>query len=279
MSPISPSDARSTTADVVRQVTVLIGAALAVVAAFIGSGATGGPDQRQVGDGALAADATPVAPGEPAFSIWSVIYLGLVAYAIWQALPAQRTSARHRAIGWLVLASMVLNALWIAVVQADLLGLSVPVIVLLLLVLIGALMQIRRIPPSSRLDVVIVDGTLGLYLGWVCVATVANAAAVLADAGVTEAGIGAEAWAVVAIGLAGAVGVALAVYTRGRLAIGAAIVWGLAWVAVARSTGDLELLTAAIAAGVAAGAVAVATVVMRVVRVRTTRSARTGLRS
>lgn len=270
MTPISSPHARSaTTADVARQVTALIGAALAVVAAFIGSGATGGPDQGQVGDGALAADATPVAPGEPAFSIWSVIYLGLVAYAIWQALPAQRASARHQAIGWLVLASMVLNALWIGVVQAELLGLSVPVIVLLLLVLIVVLLRIRRIPPTSRVDVVVVDGTIGLYLGWVCVATVANVAAVLADAGVTEAGIGPEAWAIVALGLAGAIGVALAVYTRGRLAIGAAIVWGLVWVAVARTTGDLESMTAAITAGLAASAVAVATVVMRAVRVRT----------
>ena len=269
MSPISSSDTRSaTTADVVRQVTVLIGAALAVVAAFIGSGATGGPDQSQVGDGALAADATPVAPGEPAFSIWSVIYLGLVAYAIWQALPGQRTSARHRSLGWLVLLSMVLNALWIAVVQAELLGLSVPVIAVLLAVLVLVLLRMQRIRASSRLDVVIVDGTMGLYLGWVCVATVANIAAVLADAGVTELGLGAEAWAIAALGLAGAVGVALAVYTRGRLAIGAAIVWGLVWVAVARTTGDLESPAAAIAAGLAAGAVAVATVVMRVVRAR-----------
>lgn len=269
MSPISSSDTRSaTTADVIRQVTVLIGAALAVVAAFIGSGATGGPDQSQVGDGALAADATPVAPGEPAFSIWSVIYLGLVAYAIWQALPGQRTSARHRSLGWLVLLSMVLNALWIAVVQAELLGLSVPVIVVLLVVLVLVLLRMQRIPASSRLDVVIVDGTMGLYLGWVCVATVANIAAVLADAGVTELGLGAEAWAIAALGLAGAVGVALAVYTRGRLAIGAAIVWGLVWVAVARTTGDLESPAAAIAAGLAASAVAGATVVMRVVRAR-----------
>ena len=31
---------------------------------------------------------TAVAPGGPAFSIWTLIYLGFLALAIWQALPA-----------------------------------------------------------------------------------------------------------------------------------------------------------------------------------------------
>ncbi|MCL3862760.1 tryptophan-rich sensory protein [Actinotalea sp. K2] len=257
------SDASATTADLVRQVVVLVGAALAVVGAFIGSGAAGGPSQPEVGDGALAADATPVAPGSPAFSIWSVIYTGLVAYAIWQALPARRADPRQRSIGWWVLASMVLNAAWIGVVQADLLPLSVAVIVALVAVLSLVLVRLLAHPPRGRVEAVVVDGTLGLYLGWVCVATVANVAAVLAAAGVTDLGLGPDAWSVVALALAAVVGVALAVYSGGRLAIGAAIVWGLTWVAVARTTGDLLSTPAAVAAGVGAAVVAVVTVTVR----------------
>jgi hypothetical protein len=253
--------------DVVRQVVVLVGAIVATAAAFWGSGATGGPEQQEVGDGALAADATPVAPAAPAFSIWSVIYTGLAVYAVWQALPAQRTRELHRRIGWWALASMVLNALWIGVVQVGLLELSVPVIAALLAVLAVLMVAlVRRGRPDDRFEAVVVDGTMGLYLGWVCVATVANVAAVLASVGFTDPPGGADLWGVLAVAVAGGVGVALAVWSRGRVAIGLAIAWGLAWIAVGRTAGELVSAPTGIAAGVAAGVVLVVTALVAVRR-------------
>jgi hypothetical protein len=254
--------------DLVRQVVVLVGSLVAIVGAFIGSGATGGEDQTEVGDGALAADATLVAPGQPAFAIWSVIYTGLLAYAIWQALPSRRADSRQRRVGWLVLASMLLNALWIGVVQADLLVLSVPVIVVLLAVLAVVHVRLVASRPRGALEAVVLDGTLGLYLGWVSVATVANTAAVLASAGYTELGLGGEVWAVLVLTVAALVGVGLAVHSRGRLAIGAALAWGLAWIAVARATDEPRSTVTAVAAGVAAAVVVAATVAMRAARGR-----------
>lgn len=261
--PAPPAAPARTVRDVVRQVVVLVGALLATFAGYWGSGAGGGPSQQEVGDGALAADATPVAPGQPAFGIWSVIYLGLVAYAVWQALPAQRDDARQRRTGWLVLASMVLNAAWIAVVQADLLALSVAVIVVLLAVLLLAVARLGERAPRGRVEAVVVDGTLGLYLGWVTVATVANTFAVAVAAGFDATSTAADVWAVLGLAAAGAAGVGYAAWTRGRLAIGAAIVWGLAWVVVARTTGDLRSEPAAVAAGLAAAVVVAATLVAR----------------
>lgn len=60
----------------------LIGVAAAIVMAFIGSGALGGTPVAEAAGGALSADATPLAPAGTAFSIWSVIYIGLAGYAI-----------------------------------------------------------------------------------------------------------------------------------------------------------------------------------------------------
>ena len=254
------TDARPS--DVVRQVVVLVGSALAIVAAFLGSGAAG-ESQREVGDGALATDATPVAPGEPAFTIWSVIYTGLVAYAVWQALPAQRADPRQRSVGWLVLGTMVLNAGWIGVVQAGALEVSVAVIAVLLAMLLLTMARLRGSGPRGALEAVVLDGTMGLYLGWVTVATVANAFAVAVASGAPAQGSAADAWAVGALTVAGAAGVGYAVWTRGRLAIGGAIAWGLCWVVVARTTGDLLSTPAAVAAGVAAGVVVVVTVGVR----------------
>ena len=52
-------------------------------------------------------------PAGYVFSIWGLISLGLIAYAIYQALPSQRENPRLRAIGWLVVLSGVANSVWI----------------------------------------------------------------------------------------------------------------------------------------------------------------------
>lgn len=245
-------------ADRARQVIVSVSAVVAVV------GALGGDAVSEAAGGAFAADATPVAAAGPAFSIWSVIYVGLVAYALWQWLPAQAASARHRRLGYLVAASMLLNAAWLLAVQAAQLWLSLVVIALLLVVLVVVLVRLRRHRASGVVDVVVTDGTMGLYLGWIVVASIGNVAVVLAEAGLRSSVAAPDAWAVAVLGVAGGVGTALALWSRGRLAPGAAICWGLAWVGVARLSGDLRSEPAAYAALVAAGVVAVVTALARV---------------
>ena len=256
------------TSDLLRQSVVLVSAILAIVGSFIGSGAAGGTPVQNASNGALAADATPIAPDGPAFGIWTVIYLGLIAYASWQFLPAQRTDDRQRALGYPVAASLILNAAWILSIQFDLLWLSVPVIVLLLVVLIRAFQVTLLSRPKNRIEMVVADGTVGLYLGWVAIATAANVTAVLVASGFEGFGFGADLWAVLILAAAGLVGVILALYGHGRLAPAVSLCWGLAWVAVARLTGNLLSTPAAIAAIVAVVAILIVTIT---VRVRTTR--------
>jgi hypothetical protein len=261
-------------ADTVRQVVVLVTSVLAIVAAFIGSGAFVGTPIQEAAGGWLDADSTLIAPGQRAFSIWSVIYTGMLAYAIWQLLPAQRTDARHRRIGYAVAASLVLNALWIGVVQLDLLGLSLPVIVVLLAVLAWLFVQLRRMPPKNLVDTIVTDGSIGLYLGWVVVATAANATAVLAAADFSGWGLSDETWAVIVIAAAAAVGVGLAVWGRGRIAPMLSLCWGLSWVAVARLTDEPESTTTGIAAIDAAAVVVVVTLGMRIAAMRSAHAGR-----
>ncbi|TFB54788.1 tryptophan-rich sensory protein [Cryobacterium tagatosivorans] len=249
--------------DLLRQTVVGVSAVLAIVGSFIGSGAAGGTPIQEASGGALSADATPIAPSGPAFGIWSAIYLGLIAYAIWQFLPRQKTDDRQRRLGYPVAASLILNAAWILTVQFDLLALSVPVIVLLLAVLVWAFLITVTTRPKDLAETVVVDGTIGLYLGWVCVATAANVTAVLAATGFDGFGIARDAWAVGVIAVAGLVGVLLAVAGRGRLAPAASLCWGLAWVAVARLTGELISVPAAIAAIGAVVVVLIVTVTLR----------------
>ncbi|MDJ0349818.1 tryptophan-rich sensory protein [Cryobacterium sp. PH29-G1] len=246
--------------DRLRQVVVISSAAFAVVGSFVGSGAAGGTPIQNASGGALAADATLIAPGGSAFAIWTPIYLGLVGYAIWQALPAQKADARQRRLGYLIALSLVLNAFWILSVQFGLLALSVPVIVALLLVLVGFFRLVLRSRPRNLVETILVDGTMGLYLGWVTIATAANIAAVLVAYGFLGFGLSPDLWGVLVIVVAGLVGVGLAAYGRGRLAPSAALAWGLAWVAVARLAGDTLSVPTAIAAILAVVVVIASTV-------------------
>ena len=241
--------------DTSRQWVVAVSAVVGVAVAFLASGAVVGTPVNQVADGALATDATLVAPAGPAFSIWGVIYTGLLLLAALQLTPARRTDPRQRRVGWLA-ASLLLNAAWVAVIQAEWLALSVAVIALLLADLVVVLVRLGESPPSTRYEAVVVDGSLGLYLGWVCIATVANTAATLVASGVDAEGAAATAWAVAVLAVAAGVGVLLAVGLNGRIAPAIGLAWGLGWVAVARASGEPESMAVAIAA-VAAAAVTV----------------------
>ena len=252
-----------TVKDIVRQIVVISSMVFAIVGSAFGSGAFSDESIQNASSGALSASYTPVAPAGPAFSIWSVIYLGLVAYTIWQALPAQRADERQRRVGYPVAITLVLNAAWILSAQAGLLVLSGVVIVALLVTLIWTFRALLATRPRTLVEGIVLDGTMGLYLGWVSVATIANITSILTASGFQPGTTGRDAWAVVLLLVAGAVGVLLALRDGGRLAPTAAIAWGLSWIAVGRLSGELLSTPAAIAALVAAAAVVVVTLIAR----------------
>ena len=230
--------------DRLRQTGVTLAAIICAVGTLVGTGVIGTP-VAQTSGGSLSDNATLVAPAGPAFTIWSVIYAGLAAYTVWQWAPALTTSTRMRRIGWLAAVSMVLNATWLLVTQQDWIWGSVIVILALLATLLEIVRRLHQQRPAGRVDLVITDGTFGLYLGWVSVATVANIAAALTDSGVAVARtmeVLAAAAAVVVITL---VGIVLARSFGGRWSVAAAIAWGFAWVAFGRLNEAPESATTA----------------------------------
>lgn len=244
--------ASSTGSDLPRLVTVTLSAVLCVLGSLWGSGVFGGPPVSEAAGGALSANATLLAPAGTAFSIWGLIYAGLVVYAVWQWLPGQRTSQRHRSAGWWIAGSMLLNALWLLVVREGLLWISVSVILVLAAVIASALRAGRPARGAGLADRLVTDGTLGIYLGWVTVATCANIAATLVDTGVEATGTTSE-WIAVAVVVA-AVGISvfLARETGGNVGIGLAVCWGLAWIGQERLSGAPESTTVGIVAVIAA---------------------------
>lgn len=249
--------------DLLRQLWVTLSAVLCVYGTLLGFGVIGTPVEDS-SSGALAADATLLAPGSPAFSIWSVIYLGLAAYTVWQWLPAHHTDDRARRTGWLAGASMLLNAAWILVTQAGLIWLSVVVILALALVLGVLVKRLAALPDGGTVvERLVVDGTFGAYLGWVTVASCANIAAAGAASGWTVGPVADQFLAAAVLAVAACLGVVYARSLGGRLAIALALGWGLAWISIARLTDLPHSAIVGTAAVLAAVVVLAATVQAR----------------
>ena len=171
-----------------------------------GFGLLGNPVEQTAG-GAFSADATLLAPATPAFSIWSVIYLLLVAYVVWLWTPAGGASERARSLGWLPAASILLNGAWLGITQAGWLWLSVLDIALLAVVLGLVMKRLAGRAASGPAEAIMLDGTFGLYLGWVAVATCANITAAAVAQGVDLGATGNQAAAVVVLVVATLLGV------------------------------------------------------------------------
>ncbi len=250
--PGRPNEARSL--DLVRQIIVISALVFMLIAAMVGVGVFGGTPIAEAQGGALAADATLLAPATPAFSIWSVIYVGLAAYTVWQALPTQRAAARQRATGWWIALSMVLNGLWIVTVQVfTLWGTTLAIFVLLAALCVTFQRTVAtRMPRGGVIDSLLIDGVTGLHLGWVAVASVANVAAWLTAIGPTDWADHAQAWGIAVIVVVAVIGLAIAWVSGWRVAPGLALGWGLVWIAVGRLADQPRSEAIGIAAIVAA---------------------------
>ncbi|MBD3758568.1 MAG: tryptophan-rich sensory protein [Microbacterium sp.] len=271
------SEARSeapTGADLARQIVVLSAVVFMIIAAMVGTGFFGGTNVRDLQGGALDADATVLAPATPAFSIWSVVYLLTIGYAVWQALPSQRGRARQRRAGWWIAATAVLNGGWLLAAQFLTLPLTVVAIVLLLVVLGVTLRRLVAQRPESPVDLLLMDGAVGIHLGWVSLATVANITAWLAADVVAPMDADAQQlWGVLVLVVVALVGAAIAFGTDGRIAPALAMAWGLVWIGIARSTGEPHAPAVATTAFIVAAVVLAAAIGLRARALTRARSA------
>lgn len=119
-------------------------------------------------------------PAGYVFSIWGLIYIGLIAYAIYQALPAQRENPRLRAIGWWVVIGSLANTAWIFLWHYEVFPLTIVAMLLLLVTLIITYLRlgVNKVQVSNG-EKWAVHLPFSIYLGWITVATVANVAALL----------------------------------------------------------------------------------------------------
>lgn len=191
-------------------------------------------------------------PAGYVFSIWGVIYLSLIGFTVYQALPAQRDNLRLNKIGWWFLISNLFNSAWIFAWHYLQFGLS---LVIMLGLLVSLLIVYTRagIGTSKAKDwkeKLLVDVPFGIYLGWISVATIANVATVLIDIEWNGFGIAPEIWTVIVLAVGTALGIAM-ILRRREIAYPLVIVWAFIGIINARP----EVLPVAVVAGIGAGIV------------------------
>ncbi len=165
---------------------------------------------------------TGFTPAGWVFSIWSVIYLGLILFSVRAARLSTRTAgaaavARLASIELPYLASCAANIAWIFLWHYRQVGASVVAMLALLAALVVVYRRLRRQPASSTWERVVVDGTFSLYIGWITTATLANFGAWFFALGAYPFGLTMDEAAIVTVVLATAVYVALGTWTADPL--------------------------------------------------------------
>lgn len=189
-------------------------------------------------------------PAGYTFSIWGLIYLALLGFIVYQALPSQRDEGWMRQIGWLFVASSAANVGWLLAWHYGYYPLSIVMMVSLLLTLIAIAVRLRLGKPNWNLglaDRLLVHVPFSLYLGWITVATIANIASVAAHLGWDGFGVAGPVWSAIMM-LVAVVVAGLFLYNRRNLAYAGVLIWALFGIRAAYPDEAIIATTALVAA-------------------------------
>lgn len=113
---------------------------------------------------------TLLTPSGYAFSIWSLIYLGLIAFSIYQALP--RNAERFAKIRTIYIFNCAANCLWIYLWHYEQILPSLAVMFVILATLVYINLNVRNLESATEFWIARIP--FNIYFGWVTVATILN---------------------------------------------------------------------------------------------------------
>lgn len=202
-------------------------------------------------------------PSGYVFSIWGLIYLGLIAFAIYQALPSQRENPRLAGITGLFILSSIANCAWIFLWHYEMFVFTLVAMFTLLisLILIYLRLGIGKASKVSSGETWTVRVPFSIYLGWITVATIANVSDVLYFVNWNGWGIGPLVWTVIMLVVAVVIA-ALMAFTRRDVAYLLVLVWAFNGIANKFTTVSLVYIASLLAA-ITAGLLAVYSLVVR----------------
>jgi hypothetical protein len=192
-------------------------------------------------------------PAGYVFSIWGLIYLALIGYAVFQALPAQRENSRLQAIGYWFVLSCIANVVWLFLWHYERFTWTLVAMLALLgcLIVIYLRLDIGR-SRATLSERWFVEAPFSIYLGWITVATVANATQLLFYLGWSGWGLSPEVWFVLVLA-AVLVIAGLMAYTRRDIAYLLVLVWALVGIALKHASVGVVSTSAWVATAVIVG--------------------------
>lgn len=172
-----------------------------------------------------------VTPAGYVFSIWGLIYLGLISYTIYQALPAQRDNARLAAIAPLYMLSCAANIVWLFLWHYNFFAFTEIAMLGLLASLIAIWLRLDR--NAQGIERWLVNTPFSIYLGWISVATIVNTTVVLYNAGLRSESFGISEQVLTAVLLVVGAGLALRMALAFRdIAYALVVAWAFAGIAL-----------------------------------------------
>jgi len=188
-------------------------------------------------------------PAGYVFAIWGIVYIGWIAFTIFQFRPSQKESPRLRRLGYLFALSGVANAAWLFTWHYNFFGLGVLVMLSLLGLLIASYLRLNvNRSSASGAEWWSVDLPFSVYLGWITVATVANVTDWLYLVEWSGFGIAAPVWAVIMLAVASVLGIAMT-FTRRDAGYLSVLVWAFIGIAVKQTSAPMVVVSAWVAAG------------------------------
>jgi hypothetical protein len=188
-----------------------------------------------------------ITPAGYVFSIWSLIYIGLLAYAAYQWRVAGPGAIRLRRIEGPVLVSCAANVAWLALWHYGLIAATLIAMLALLAALALIHRRLRHAPLATRTGRWCVDRPFSVYFGWITVATLVNLSVVLEYLGARPFGLDAAPWALAMLACTALIALLVARWWGDRWFLGV-----LAWAAVGIAVANRDFAVLAWSAGAVA---------------------------
>jgi hypothetical protein len=171
--------------------------------------------------------------------VWSLIYLLLLVFIIYQArdlFKKEKSSLQlHEKTGFLFFLSSAANCLWLLAWQYNMILISLAVIIMLLILLTSIYFRLGTgVKPASLAEKLCVRLPFSVYLGWICMATIANATALTVYMGWGQFGLFGIYWTVSVL-MSGALITLFMLYRRNDIFFGLVVLWAFAGIIIKRS--------------------------------------------
>jgi len=181
-------------------------------------------------------------PAGITFSIWSIIYVFLIIFMLFQIFNLIKKDQSDMTYikkigGWFIIASLA-NITWIFLWHYEYVTISLAAMILLFISLLMIYLRLNIGLSKDQLkEKIAVHTTISLYLGWITVATIANVTAVLVKLDVGELVLGETTWAILVIAVATLI-TTLVLLRRKDTIYSLVIIWALLGIIIKRLADD-----------------------------------------